>query len=278
MLTQLVVWLNSLSNALGAILLAPIAWMPAWASATLMGIITGVMMLVVFKHTSNQPAIQRTRRQIKAHLLALSLFQDDLRVSLRTQGQLLVAAGKLLQLAMIPLLVMVAPTVLLLGQLGLWYQARPLRVGEDAIVTVQLAQHASEVLETLAMVPTAAVSVVTGPVRVQAKNMVCWNIRTKERGQYRLQFSSGSDIFEKELAVGDHFMPTSIKRPDWNWSDALLHPRERPFEPDSPVQSIEIAYPERSSWTSGTNSWVIYWFAVSMLSAFLVRPLLKVHI
>ena len=32
------------------------------------------------------------------------------------------------------------------------------------------------------------------------------------------------------------------------------------------MQSIEVEYPERSSWTSGTNWWMLYWFVVSLIT------------
>ena len=83
---------------------------------------------------------------------------------------------------------------------------------------------------------------------------------------------------EKELAIGDGFMRVSTLRPGQSWSDVLLYPWEPPFSPDSPVQSIEITYPTRSSWTSGSNSWVIYWFIVSMVAGLCFRRVLNVNI
>ena len=83
---------------------------------------------------------------------------------------------------------------------------------------------------------------------------------------------------EKELAVGDGFMRVSAERPGWCWSDILLHPGEPPFGPDSPVRSIEIDYPDRASWTSGTDWWLVYWFAASMFAALCFRPLLNVNL
>ena len=59
-LTHLAVWLNALANALGRVL-APIAWLPGWLSATLVAAVTGVVMLIAFKYTSNQRAIRRAR-------------------------------------------------------------------------------------------------------------------------------------------------------------------------------------------------------------------------
>ena len=66
--------------------------------------------------------------------------------------------------------------------------------------------------------------------------------------------------------------------PGWNWSGVLTHPREEPFAPDSPVQSIEIDYPRRESWTSGSDWWVAYWFVVSLVAAFCFKGVLKVNV
>ena len=82
----------------------------------------------------------------------------------------------------------------------------------------------------------------------------------------------------KELTVGDGFMRVSEERPGWSWWDILLQPAEPPFGPDSPVRSIRIAYPDRDSWTAGTDWWLAYSFGASMLFAFCFRPLLKVNV
>jgi hypothetical protein len=278
MLTRLVVWLNSTANFLAGILLAPIEWLPGWLSATLIAAVTGVLMLLVFKHTSNQAAIQRARNQIKANLLALSLFKDSVAVGLQAQGRILLGAGRLMVLSIVPMLVMLVPMCLLLGQLAVWYQARPLHAGEEAVVTVHLAEGAGDALREVQLAPSSAFGCTAGPVRVAAKNMVCWNVLAREAGLHQLSFETGGESFQKELAVSDGFMPTSQKRPAWSWSDAIVHPRERPLAADSPVQSIEVAYPERSSWTSGSNSWLLYWFLISLATAFAARPLLNVNI
>src|SRR5262245_4011223 len=99
MLTSFVVWLNWLAGGVAAIALAPIAWLPGWLSATVIAVGTGIGMLIAFKYTSNQAAVKRVRNQIKANLLALSLFKDDVRVALRVQFGLLKNAGWLLTLS-----------------------------------------------------------------------------------------------------------------------------------------------------------------------------------
>jgi hypothetical protein len=277
-LTRLVIALNTGANTLGEWLFAPIGVLPGWLSATAVAVATGVLLLFVFKYTSNQQAIKRVRDDINANLLALKLFKQSARVTIEAQGHLLAAAGRLLVLALIPTAVMILPVTLFLGQLALWYQQRPLRVGEEAVVTLELNGDVGEPFPAVSLRPTDAVETIIGPVRVFSKREVCWNIKARQNGHHRLTFQVDGQTADKELAIDDGYVRVSIRRPGWAWSDALLHPAERPFTPDFPVRSIEIDYPARSSWTSGTDHWVIYWFAVSLAAAFCFRRVLGVSI
>jgi hypothetical protein len=277
-LARIAVSLSAVANFLGRMLLAPLAVAPGWLSATVVAAATGVLLLAVFKYTSDQTAIKRVRNDIDAHLLALKLFKDSARVALGAQGRILLGAGRLFVLAVVPILVMAVPVILLLGQLGLWYQARPLKIGEDAVITLGLRGDASSSWPAVSLQPTSAVDVAAGPVRARSKREVCWNVKARERGSHRLIFQVGERSVAKELAVGDGFMRVSEERPRWDWSSILLYPWEEPFRPDEPVRSIAIAYPARSSWTSGTGSWVIYWFVVSMAAALCFRRALNVNV
>jgi hypothetical protein len=275
--TDLVAWLNAVANAFG-VALAPIAYLPGWASATVVAVVTGIGMLVAFKYTSNQRAIKRVRQGIRANLLAIKLFKDSAAVGLRAQAGVLGGAIRLLVLTVVPMAVMLVPMTLLLGQLALWYQWRPLRVGEESVVTLTLAGGEDAPWPSVALEPTAAAEVVVGPVRVLSRREVCWSVRAAQPGQHRLTFLVGGQPVEKELAVGDGFIRVSAKRPPADWSELLFHPRERPFAADSPVRSVAIDYPERSSWISGTDSWVIYWFAVSLVTGFCFRRVFNVNL
>jgi hypothetical protein len=275
---QVVAWLNAGAGVLGGLLLAPIGWLPGWLSATLVAVVTGVLLLVVFKYTSNQRAIKAVRDDIKANLLALKLFKDNMAVTFRAQGGLLLGACRLFLLAIVPMLVMAVPVTLLLGQLSLWYQARPLRVNEEAVLTLKLNGADDDPWPDVRLEPPAAVAVTVGPVRVRSQREICWEFKGRKPGQHVLLFYVDGQRVEKELAIGDGFMRVSAKRPGWDVGEALLHPGEPPFPPDSPVRSIEIDYPERSSWVYGSNSWVIYWFVVSLVAALFFRRWLNVQV
>ena len=113
--------------------------MPGWLSATIVASATGVLLLAVFKYTSAQDAIRRVPNHINANLLALKLFKDSAMVSWLAAGSVPYRpAFRLFVLAIVPMLVMAVPVTLLLGQLALWYQARPLRVGEESVITLKL--------------------------------------------------------------------------------------------------------------------------------------------
>jgi hypothetical protein len=277
-LARIAVWLNVLANALGEWLLAPVAVLPGWLSATVVAAVTGVLLLVVFKYTSAQRAIKRVRDDIDANLLALKLFKESARVALRAQGRLLAGAARLFVLALLPTLLMALPVTLVLGQLSLWYQQRPLRVGEEAVVTMTLNGKPDAAFPEVSLRPGDSAEATVGPVRVLSKREVCWNVKARESGYHRLAFQVGDRAADKELAVGDGFMRVSARRPGWVLSEVLMYPREEPFAPDSPVRSIEIAYPARPSWTSGTDRWVVYWFGVSLAAAFCFRRALRVNV
>ena len=275
---QLITWINAPVNALGGFLLAPVNVLPGWLSNTIISAFTGMILLIIFKYTSNQRAIARVRDNIKADMLALKLFKDSLLVTLQSQGRLFKSALLLLFHSLRPMLVMIVPVILLLGQLGLWYQHRPLRVGEETIVTVQLSGEISPVWPKLEMDSVPAMEVVIGPVRVFSERRIYWKIRACENGLHNITFRVNGQPIEKQLAIGNGFMRASVERPGWNWSDILQHPLEKPFGPDSLVRSVSIDYPQRLSRTSGTDWWLIYFFIASMVFAMVFKPFLKVRI
>lgn len=275
---HIAVWVNAVANAAGRLLLAPIAMLPGWLSATAVAAVTGALLLWVFKHTSDQRAIKRARDDISADLLALRLFQESASVAFRAQGRILLGALRLLVLAAKPMLVMVAPAGLLWAQLALWYQARPLRVGEETVVTLALSGGPDAPWPRVSLRPTEAVELAGGPVRVLGKREVCWAVRARKAGYQRLVAEVDGQACGKELAVGDGYMRVSPLRPGWCWADMLAHPSEPPFRPGERVRFIRIDYPARDSWTSGTDRWVAYWLAGSIVAALCFRPWLKVHL
>lgn len=278
LLAQITALLNIPINILGQFFLAPVSFMPGWLSNTIVSAIAGVVLLIIFKYTSNQAAIGKARDAIKANMIALKLFKDSVPVILHAQGQVFKGAMLLLFYAIVPMLVMIIPVSLLLGQLGLWYQSRPLLANEEAVITMKLNESDSFQLPKVSMVSMPEVKVTVGPVRVLSKCEIYWKIRAQENGYHNIVFNVDKQLVNKQIAIGDGFMRVSMKRPGWQWADIFLHPLEKPFGTDEVVQSIDIDYPDRRSKTSGTDWWIGYFFVASLIFALLFKPFLKVRI
>jgi uncharacterized membrane protein (DUF106 family) len=247
-------------------------------SNTIISAVTGLFLLVIFKYTSNQRAIGKIKDDIKAHMLAMKLFKDSISVTLHAEARVFKGAFLLLFHAIGPMLVMILPVSLLLAQMSLWYQPRPLLPGEVAVMTVKLNDNVEGNWPTVNVEPTSAAEVTVGPVRVLSKGEICWEIKALENGEHHITLNVNRHQIEKDLAIGDGFMRVSSTRPALNWANILMNPAEKPFAPDSIVQSITIDYPKRLSKTSGADWWLIYFFIASMVFAFISRPFLKVRI
>ena len=276
-LAQIFAWINVGANAVGGVLLAPVGHMPGWLSNTIISAVAGVGLLILFKYTSNQAAIGRVRARIKANMLALKLFKDDMSVTFRSQGRVFGAAFCLLFHSLRPLAVMIVPVVLLLAQMNVWYQLRPLQAEEEALVVLKLNGAAEAEMPAVKMEPLAGAAEVN-IVRIPSRREVRWQIKAVQNGNHRMIFEVAGQKFDKELVVGAGFQAVNPLRPGWKWSDIVLYPREKPFTDDSIVQSISIAYPQRVSWTSGANWWLIYFFVVSIIFALIFKPIFKVRI
>lgn len=276
-LTTIVITLNGVANAFGQCLVL-IGWLPEGLSLTLIAVVTGIALLVMFKYTSNQQAIARVRREIRANLLAVKLFRENWSVALAAQGKLMVGALRLLRLAFVPMVVMTVPMVLLLAQLAQWYQWAPIPVGEDTVITLTLADDAGSSRPAVKLLPHDAIEDLSGPVFITSLQQVCWSVRAKQPGYHTLQFEAEGERFEKQMAIGDGVMRVSPQRPSRDWYEALLYPWEKPFDTKSRVQAISIEYPDRDSWIAGTDYWIAYWFVVSLVAGFALRGVFGVHL
>jgi len=278
LLAKLIAWLNAGMSTLFDQLEGPFSALPPLLTLVFISAFLGVVLLILFKYTSNQTAIGRVRDKIKANLLTMKLFKDDIPVVLRSQFRVFGASILLLVYSLPPMVFMVLPFCLVMGQLGVWYQASPLDVKEQAVIMMQLSDSANPTGLSVSMAETEAVQVITGPVRAPAKQQVYWKIQANEPGIHGLQFNIGDIRIQKDLSVGSDFMPVSIKRPALSIGDLILYPAEQPFDATSPVKSIEIRYPDRPGLFTGSGNWVLTLFVVSMLAGLAVKSTFKVKI
>ena len=273
-LSPLLAWVNPVCTAIGDGVYAVLSPLPVWVGLVLLSAIVGVLMLIGFRYTSNQAAIGRARDTISANLLALKLFKDEFGVALRAQGRLLGALLRLQGLMLLPILIMALPLVLVVAQMGLRYQWRPLRPGEQTLIKLHVNPGTADLYDAV-LETSGGIEDATGPV--PGGGSLVWRIRAGEPGRHTLRFNVSGTVVEKELVVGDGLQRVSAKRPGRRWTSQILHPVERRLPADAPVQSIEIEYPGVDSWVYGADYWVLTFFVVSMAAALVFKPVFKVR-
>src|SRR5690242_6504581 len=104
------------------------------AIVLVVSIVVGLLMVLLFGYTSDQKAIHAAKDRLKAHLLAVRLYQDQLPVVIRTYGRILRGTGSYLRLAFMPLLYVIVPITLLMVQLDHYLGMTPLPAAQPFLV------------------------------------------------------------------------------------------------------------------------------------------------
>lgn len=247
--------------------------LPDWLELTVISAGLGVVMLVAFKHTSNQKAIAGAKDAIKANLLALKLFKDDLRVTLVSQGRVLKGVCRLQWHMVKPIAILAFPMLLVIGQMGVRYQWRALRPDESARISVKSAEGSGDREVTL----DGGEAVVIEVEGVPGGGSVDWRVRAARAGTHTLRFQVGGQVVEKSLRVGDGSGAVSAERVAGHWFSQILHPGEPRLPGELGWTTIEVAYPRREGWYSGSDWWILSFFVVSMAAALVLAPALKVR-
>ena len=273
-LSPLLAILNPIGTAVGDVVYSLLGPFPVWLGLTVISAVTGVVMLIGFRRLSNQAAIGNVKDEIKANLLALKLYKDELRVTFQSQARLLWAIVRLQRYVLTPVLWMALPMLLALAQMGIRYQWRPLRPGERTLIKMRFAPGAGKSAEG-SIEPHAGLAMEVGPV--PGGDLCVWPIRGGVPGRHTLRFHIADETIEKELVVSEAFERVSALRPSGRWTDQLFHPVERRLPAESKVRSIEILYPSVDSWVHGADYWVVYFFVVSMGVGLVLAPVFRVR-
>ena len=272
--------INAPLNWLADLLLAPFAAAPL-AGLLFWSAVAGVAMTYVFGKTSKQKSIRRAADRVRAQMLAVKLFKDDLSVTLQCQVELMKATGARLWHSVPPMLVMIVPFALILSQLALRYDRRPLQPGEDTVVAMRLAPEVWEEFQNVELEVIKGVVVETDSLRDQDAMSLYWRVRAEGDQSVTLRWQFGDEAIEKELAIAadtGRLSHVSVRRPGPEMFARLLHPGEPGFDRASPVQDITVQYPLRTTPIFGVDvPWWATFLIVSMAVALLVRRFLRVE-
>ena len=272
--------LNSVLNKVFEVLFLPFRGMSPWVAMAAVSLLTSFLMLFIFRHTSNQEGIRKQKNRIKAHLLELRLFKDNMGVQLRAQGRILLANLRYVGHNAKPMLVMIVPVLLILIQLNLWFGAEALEPGDPVLVKVRLVEgkYPSEVPAYLTASPELEVE--TPPLRIEDEREIDWRLRARSAGDGRLTLSVGGETIVKKAPVGGRRLsPVPVLRPGRSFLDQVFNPGEAPLPSGTVVRSVEVRFPEASLPLFGLGvHWLIAYFVLSIAFGYAFKGLFKVEI
>jgi hypothetical protein len=263
------------------VLYVPCDWILGWTerfspvvSITIVGILSGIAVIVLQKYASNQRFLGQCKADLTAQKKRMKTAKasDDKEALARARGLSGKIGGKYMWASLKPSVW----SVPLIGVIGLWTGSRlgylPIRPGEE----VSVAAHFEDQAKGFAyIVPTEALRPVGTPIAaieipqdgggLQAR----WKVRTEKEGSHRLTVRSGGKSVEVELPVA-----------------------ARGGRPPEPVTTIQEATPTLDSlqaieikladsmpprWWNLKLQWGGLYLLVAVGVALGLRTLLKVH-
>jgi hypothetical protein len=240
-------------------------------------VVIGLLMVVVFRYTSDQKAIHVAKDHLKAHLLALRLFQDQIPVVIRSYGRILLATGRYLRLAFMPLLFVSVPLILLVAQIDRYLGSIPFETGQPFLVSARVTGgdgFSDATLELPAGLVTTA-----PPVHVPAENEVVWRVVAEREGSFVVNVQTLAQASAKQIVVGSGMPRLSAVRLRGQLWRRLLYSAEPALPESNPVQTIEVQYPSRDIAFAGFEwNWIWLFFVLSLAAGFLFKSILGIEI
>lgn len=271
--------INQFLNAVTDGLLGPFAGQSPWIALSVASLLAAGLLVTLFHLSSDQAAMRRSRNRFIARLLELLLFQHDLRVNLSALGRILGANLAYLGTMLRPILVATVPLVLIFIQLACWFEWRPLRANETAVLEVEL-DKSHPVEKTSVKVSILAIASQDSPeVRTVASNEWACRLKATQPGTTEIAVEVANTTENKQLSCGNRLARVSPLRTQSSFWSQLLYPSEPALASTSPITRIEITYPERKLLFLGYEiHWSIAAVILMMVLGLIVGKLFGVQV
>lgn len=241
--------------------------------------VVGLGMVVLFGYTSDQKAIGIAKDQLKAHLLAVRLYRDQLHVVMGSYGKVLRGTGRYLKLAFRPLLYVIIPIVLLIVQLDRSLGLAAIQTNKPFLLTARVSN--AEELNAISIELPAGITASAPPVHVSAENEVVWRLVARQEGSYEVKVVTGGESAAKTVRVSSQLARVSPERLRDHFWERMFLSGESALPASSPVESITVDYPDRSI-PLGIADWEMNWiwlfFILSMIAGFIFKELLGIKV
>jgi hypothetical protein len=248
-----------------------------WTALIVISALSGVLLLWLFKITTNQRALSERRRVLTGHLYELGLYQDDLRSMAGIQFDLFKANLKYLSTSLPALLVLLPVVLVIVVQLDARYQRRGLLTGETALVSATVAEGRDDMLPLLTLEPGRDLVVEAGPLVDRVEGVVWWRVRADSDSAAVLSITDGTSSWTKSLHPVSDYGRLAGTRERSGWHHLVLNPTETALAKETAVTAIAVDLPRRDADWTGLPVWLWGFFGFSIVGGLLVKRLLNVE-
>lgn len=250
----------------------PFETAPVWIALITAAAVLALISLLVFRFCSNQAALRRSRNVMIACLLEFRLFEDDLLGVFGTLGRTLRAGALYLAQTARPIAVLIIPFGILLVHLAAWFEYRPLQVGEQALLTVGVAEDAGR--RDLGIDRSDGVEVQTAGFVAPTADEVVWRFAALREGEGDwLGVTDGSAQERKAVVVSDRLKRVEVARVAGPFWERLAHPGEAPLPSGGPFRFLRVDYPRREIACCGRR---VHWLAALVILTIVFGYVLRI--
>jgi hypothetical protein len=278
---------NHATTAIFDVLLVPFELLGAEAALVLASGLFGIVALIVFKHISWQRGIKGAKDRIKGHMIAIRIYQDDLKVVGTSVGSIIGRNVQYLSLNLMPIVPLAVPFVLAMAQFVVRYGFEPLPItetpveqllpGQGTTISISMKAGRESAVGKLELKLPEGLRAMSPLVRNKTDGVAFQEVVATRAGEWELELLvDGQRIGTKSIVTGD--APARLMQPERThdfWA-SWLWPAEDTFASDSPLARVSFAYPERDlGWLPGGPLGILITFFVSSMAfgILILKPL-----
>jgi len=244
-----------------------------------LSVVIGLLMIVLFGYTSDQKAIGIAKDQLKAHLLAVRLFRDQLHVVMGSYGKVLGGTWRYLKLAFKPLIYVIIPITAMIVYLDRSLGLTGIQTNTPFLITARVSN--ADALTSIYIDLPQGITATAPPVHVSVNNEAVWRLEARQEGAYEVKIATGNDSVVKTVRVTTGLAQVSPERLRGHLWDRLFSSGESAIPDNSAIESIAVTYPERNiplGVAGYEMNWIWLFFILSMIAGFIFKELLGIKV
>ena len=251
------------------VVLAPLAGFPPYVGLTVLSLVAGALLVLLYGAVTDQDRLRAIRDQIKVLFLEVRLYRNDLAASLAVQREILAQNLAYLRHTALAAVVLTLPVVVLLADMNVRYGARPVPPGGSVRITATV--RAPELLQALELRPDRGAALEMPPLRVPSEKRIVFQVRLDRRGGHRLVLSAAGLEVPVEVTASGR---VERLQPVMDTGRSLLSrlvPGARFLPEGTGIERVEIHYPPGPSFLGLQPGWLYFFLVVSMGSGLALR-------